>query len=120
MRDIEKHKVAKRAWYMRNKEISDWRNKTGSKRMREKNQAYIIEAKNKPCMDCGMSHPSYVMDFDHRDRKEKFRDISDLVFSYGFKRLMAEIMKCDVICANCHRERTHRDSRKTDIDLQNQ
>jgi hypothetical protein len=31
----------------------------------------IRQAKDRPCSDCGSRYPTYVMDFDHRDRKEQ-------------------------------------------------
>jgi hypothetical protein len=64
-----------------------------------------------PCADCGMSYPYYVMDFDHRPGEVKTGHISDLMRSKGRKAVMAEIAKCDVVCANCHRIRTHGGSR---------
>ena len=57
-----------------------------------------------PCMDCGVNYPSYVMDFDHRENKEF--DIS-LSHRVSEARLEAEIAKCDIVCSNCHRIRTH-------------
>ena len=62
-----------------------------------------------PCADCGVSYPSYVMDFDHRDARTKLDSISTAVriLGWGPKKLMAEIAKCDLVCANCHRKRTH-------------
>lgn len=65
----------------------------------------ICKAKDVPCKDCGQRYPSYVMDFDHLHDK-KF-----VIGSYTFvtvEALLEEIAKCDVVCANCHRERTHR------------
>jgi hypothetical protein len=66
------------------------------------------KAKDKPCMDCGISYPSYVMDFDHRDQSEKEFTIGTAA-GKGIKieRLEEEIKKCDVVCSNCHRERTY-------------
>jgi hypothetical protein len=66
-------------------------------------------AKAKPCADCGRSFPYYVMEFDHRDGETKCFNIADVMGPrrVGKKRLLAEIAKCDVVCANCHRERTH-------------
>lgn len=70
---------------------------------------YVRELKEaSPCMDCGVSYPSYVMDFDHRDPGDK-RDCIAKLCNRGvsWKRLLDEIAKCDLVCANCHRERTH-------------
>ena len=65
----------------------------------------IIELKSKPCMDCKKKYPYYVMDFDHRTNK-KF-NISYMVNSrYSIENIQAEIDKCDLVCANCHRIRT--------------
>lgn len=56
-------------------------------------------------MDCGKRYPSYVMDFDHRE--SKIRDVSRMVsLGLGEATVLAEIAKCDVVCSNCHRERT--------------
>ncbi|HTU89718.1 MAG TPA: hypothetical protein VMF69_06445 [Gemmataceae bacterium] len=62
-------------------------------------------AKVKPCTDCGKSFPFYVMEFDHREGEKKSFNIAD--HRVGKARLIAEIAKCDVVCANCHRERTY-------------
>jgi len=59
-------------------------------------------------MDCGGSFPPECMDFDHRNPEEKSGDISRLSYKAGEQRFLAEIAKCDVICANCHRIRTRR------------
>lgn len=70
-------------------------------------KSILNEAKSKPCSDCGVAYPPYVMDFDHVRGKKLF------VLSRARKRplslevLFAEMSKCDVVCANCHRERTH-------------
>lgn len=65
----------------------------------------IREAKNKPCMDCGINYPSYVMDFDHRPGEIKIKNLSRMN-GYGLDKIKEEIEKCDLVCANCHRERT--------------
>jgi hypothetical protein len=47
------------------------------------------------------------MDFDHV-RGEKVANVSVLVAGGASRRrVLAEIAKCEVVCANCHRERTH-------------
>lgn len=67
---------------------------------------WLDNLKSVPCTDCGISYPPYVMDFDHRDPITKRNQVSNLL---GCSRhvIQTEIDKCDVVCANCHRERTH-------------
>lgn len=63
--------------------------------------------KDIPCKDCGVIYPPYVMDFDHRELDKKIYGVSDMHF-YSLEKLETEIEKCDLVCANCHRERTHK------------
>lgn len=74
---------------------------------RIKIREYIAEVKSVPCMDCKVKYPSFVMDFDHRDPKVKSFTIGKSVSSISFAALLREIAKCDVVCSNCHRIRTH-------------
>lgn len=62
------------------------------------------ELKSTPCVDCGIQYPSYIMQFDHVSGEKKF--------SIGTKRaskakLLEEAAKCEIVCANCHMERTY-------------
>jgi hypothetical protein len=83
--------------------------KSKSKQHRDRLRTITDRLKDVPCMDCGVKYPPYVMDFDHRDPKDKSFTVASaqsqsLVSS---DRLEEEIAKCDVVCSNCHRERTH-------------
>ena len=71
----------------------------------------VIQAKSKPCADCGKSYPSYVMDFDHGEG-DKVGNVGSMKHRVSLTRLQEEIDKCEVVCANCHRERTHQLSLK--------
>ena len=63
-----------------------------------------------PCMDCGMNYPYYVLDFDHVNGK-KTTHISEMIQNAGARwKIFSEISKCQIVCANCHRKRTHRRS----------
>ncbi len=79
----------------------------GLTRARKRNRQIADLAKSRPCADCGQSFPSQAMDFDHV-RGEKFNDVGSMV-SQGRSRaqIEAEIAKCEVVCANCHRIRTN-------------
>lgn len=76
-----------------------------SKRNRNEVQQY---KSNKPCADCRKKYPHYVMDFDHV-RGKKLHNVADIVRSnHSRKKVWDEIAKCDLVCANCHRARTHK------------
>lgn len=68
---------------------------------REKVQAYLA---TRSCTDCGIADPR-VLDFDHL--RDKRGNISRLRLSYDWSVIEAEIAKCEVVCANCHRIRTY-------------
>lgn len=57
------------------------------------------------CIDCPYDENPAALQFDHRNPKDKLFRIST---SWGVSmvRLMAEIAKCDIRCANCHAVRT--------------
>ena len=66
----------------------------------------VRKAKSVPCLDCGVEYPPYVMDFDHV-RGDKLGNISSLIHnSISIQTLRDEIAKCDIVCSNCHRERS--------------
>jgi hypothetical protein len=60
-----------------------------------------------PCTDCGGAFPPYAMDFDHNGDAPKDFWILQRAGAVSRERLLSEIAKCDVVCANCHRARTH-------------
>lgn len=70
-------------------------------------RAFMNQQKSAPCSDCGVSYPPYVMDFDHV-RWPKTDDVAAMVGQVSLQTLKDEIAKCEVVCANCHRERTHK------------
>ena len=70
-----------------------------------RNRAIIASAKNVPCADCGGDFPSWVMQFDHVG-SDKLRNVAGMS-TYSVQKLMSEIEKCEVVCANCHADRTY-------------
>src|SRR5436190_5107500 len=101
--------------------LTRWQAATPEERERERAQtrrsfakyrarirAIIEEAKDKPCADCGRRFPACVMDLDHVRGPKEFK-VSEAVqkaYVISVERVRAEIAKCDVVCANCHRLRT--------------
>ena len=59
------------------------------------------------CIDCGEKDP-IVLDFDHIDRNNKFKTVSQMLCGhYSFETILKEINKCEIRCANCHRRKTY-------------
>jgi hypothetical protein len=59
------------------------------------------------CVDCGYNAHPRALDFDHIGT-DKVGDVGRLAHSrIAWPRLLAEIAKCEVVCANCHRIRTY-------------
>lgn len=83
------------------------KNKEYRDRYSAKVREVIRKEKDKPCADCEQRYPWYVMDFDHV-RGEKTFGIGQMLQHQGIATILKEIAKCDVVCSNCHRERTHR------------
>jgi hypothetical protein len=103
-RDPLKQRAAKKRWYDDNRQVYRDRNK----RQHAEKRRRLNALKRVPCADCRIRYPSFVMEFDHRDGDEKLGNISGAVLYWSWARIMAEVAKCDVVCANCHRIRTAR------------
>jgi hypothetical protein len=55
------------------------------------------------CERCGFSHPA-ALDFHHREPALKSYEIPRMVTNgCGKASILAEMAKCEVLCANCHR-----------------
>lgn len=81
-------------------------------RARENKRAAVIIAKalvrdhlrTNPCVDCGEQDPT-VLDFDHlRDKRLEVTRMA--IQGFSLATIQAEIEKCVIRCANCHRRRT--------------
>ena len=94
LKDYYKHKER----YFKNAKIRD-----------RKLDEFIFSFKNNPCKDCGIKYPHYVMDFDHIESKKKEFGIAEMRRRrMSFEKIKKEIEKCDLVCSNCHRERTNK------------
>lgn len=70
--------------------------------------ALLDRLRSVPCVDCGGSFPSCAMDFDHRDPAAKKYVVRRMRTRTTVEVILAEVAKCDIVCANCHRLRTFR------------
>ena len=83
--------------YRKNKKQYLERNRRRTKEAKE----YIIEYKKRSkCKKCPEDR-WWVLDFHHVDEKKE--EVVNLI-SHGIEMVKKEIEKCEVLCANCHRD----------------
>lgn len=76
----------------------------------------VQKIKDVPCLDCGVKYPYWVMHFDHRNNDRNGNAcVSRLISSTQRTKLYEEIDKCDIVCANCHADRTYKRMQATVI-----
>lgn len=89
--------------------LSSWtilNNSVNANKLKNRNRAFIVAAKNKPCMDCGNMYDSWIMEFDHRESSITNKNIGQMLTN-SLSRVQREIDLCDIICSNCHKIRTY-------------
>lgn len=68
---------------------------------------YMNKVKDVPCADCHVKYMPFAMDFDHV-RGTKVANLSNMKGRlFSMDKIIEEIAKCEVVCANCHRIRTY-------------
>lgn len=69
---------------------------------------FMGRLKDQACMDCGVKYPRACMEFDHRPGTTKEFALSQvkLLTRPTILKVVRELKKCDLVCANCHRIRT--------------
>lgn len=95
-------KVYAASWYSNNPEVHYERVRKSRIALKQFMYDYLLEH---PCIECGESRPE-CLDFDHIDPSTKAGNISLMVGSGNRLQVIAEIKKCRILCANCHRVRT--------------
>lgn len=93
-----------RTWYAKNAAAHKVNVALNNERYRAAAEAIIITAKSVPCADCGRTFPPIAMDFDHVG-DDKIIEVSRMR-THNLDKMRAEIAKCEVVCACCHRIRT--------------
>lgn len=75
-----------------------------NKKLRAEYKEFLRPYLEEPCLDCKKCYDTRCMQFDHA------RGVKLFCISSGYLRprrmVLAEIDKCDVVCANCHNIRT--------------
>ena len=92
-----------RKWYLANREKCNASNRKHQLKIYARLQAYKVEA---GCKHCGYNRCAAALDFDHV-RGQKLMAVSQMASrQLSWAKIATEIKKCDVVCANCHRELT--------------
>ena len=95
-KDKDYHKQKSREHYQKYKQKYNERNTT----QRERSRQIMLEAKRDGCIVCGEKEVS-CLDFHHLHSKDML--VSQML-ARSDEKLKAEIAKCVVLCANCHRK----------------
>lgn len=118
-KNTDKSNLAANKYYHANKEVCAIR----AKAWRDANKDYIllkqrtdkrnrklwaIEYLGGTCSQCGEKHHPAVYEFHHTDPATKDRDPSKML-QLSLTKLIAELDKCILVCANCHRYIHHGD-----------
>lgn len=122
----ERSREARRRWRAADPDRAravqqDWRSRDPerareyARQAREKRWALLARIKLEAgCVDCGFNTHAEALDFDHREPSTKDRTMDITGGVYALDRVMAEIAKCDVRCANCHRIKTRKERKMSD------
>lgn len=95
-------------WYKSNQKTQITRVKENAKSRRDIAKQYVKNyLETHPCVMCGNSD-ILVLEFDHL--RDKTQTISSMIQeSKSLDVIKAEINKCQVLCANCHKVKTHKE-----------
>src|SRR4051812_11892532 len=92
-----------RKWYENNRELQKQRVHDRRKKLRQ----WFDDHKTSLRCECG-ENDIRCLDF-HHTRGVKVINLSEAINrGWGKERILEEVAKCDVICANCHRKETFR------------
>lgn len=92
----------KRGYAANRKRRQEMANSNNRKKKRE-----LVESFGGKCHDCGNSYNDCVYDFHHLDSSKKDVNPSHAM-KWGKERMMKELEKCIMLCANCHRMRHYK------------
>lgn len=92
-------KYHREVWYPRNKKRrlelnSAWRNEQIRKYKEYKSTLF--------CAICGEKE-TVCLEFHHKDANKKDMSVAEMR-SHSFEKILEEIDKCVILCANCHRK----------------
>lgn len=87
-------------WYADNRS----RRQKIANRNNQRKKRKLVESFGDKCYDCSNTYPDCVYDFHHLDPTKKDVNPSKAM-TWSKERMMKELEKCVMLCANCHRLR---------------
>lgn len=108
-----KQREYQKKWSKQRKKQNPEAEKAAWTQARNRRAERLRKWKDVPCKDCGNKFPPECMDFDHLG-EDKTGHVSVLNRTRSEAVVLAEIAKCDIVCANCHRIRTHQRKLRSD------
>lgn len=101
--DLIKRRETWNRWYQANKQTHHKRVRDHARRRRIELREWLNSLKEgKSCVRCGFSHPA-ALDYHHIKGKKLFHLAVAATVGYAREKILKEIAKCELICANCHR-----------------
>ena len=74
------------------------------RKRRRKVRLMAVQHKGGRCSRCGYDQCVEALEFHHLDSAQKDFGISEKGYTRSWERVRAELEKCILVCANCHRE----------------
>lgn len=74
------------------------------KKRRKKVRQMAVNLKGGQCSRCGYKRCVDALEFHHLDSSKKDFGVSEKGYTKSWEKIRAELEKCILVCANCHRE----------------
>lgn len=92
--------------YLKAPEKAKAQSKARNQKLLEENRKHLlVYFSDHKCVQCGEGDMR-CLEFDHLDESTKSFGIAEKLDKYNWNKLSAELEKCQVLCANCHKKRT--------------
>lgn len=85
-------------------------------RAQRRKKMFAINFYGGKCIKCGYDKCIYALEFHHRDKSTKEANPTYIIMRWWWEKVKEELDKCDLLCANCHREA---DFKELDCEFQN-
>ena len=100
---LERKRRAWREWYHRNKTQANSDRSARLKKERKLKRKWLDGLKMESgCIRCGYRESPVALHFHHVDPETKRFNVSNVLRGYCRASILAEIEKCEILCANCH------------------